>query len=158
MTDTEALPGTPVTDDELRALGFVALDLEFAAAPVALQAGVGCLWTTVGDVPDSPGLYAFTVSAGDRQHVTYVGRTGHLWMVTKGVLPRGGGSRPGQRYGRPKYAGVTRQRVNMLIAAERAAGHQVRHWVQPLEEDLLRLEEETLIMRWRLRAAGWNRG
>lgn len=152
------LPGTAVTEEELRALGSVPLSLEFTPAPVVLETGKGCLWTTVGDVPDSPGLYAFTVTAGDRQHVTYVERTGHLWTVTKGMLPRGGGSRPGQRYGRPKYAGVTRQRVNILIGAERALGRQVRHWVRPLDEELLRLEEETLIMRWRLRATGWNRG
>jgi hypothetical protein len=158
VTDAAVLPGTPVTNDELRALGFVPLHLEFTAAPVPLETGTGCLWTTVGDVPDSPELYAFTVAVGDRQHVTYVGRTGHLWMVTKGLLPRGGGSRPGQRYGRPKYAGVTRQRMNILVSAERALGREVCHWVRPLEEELLRLEEETLIMRWRLRTTGWNRG
>ena len=122
-----------------------------------LADGVGCAWTTVGDVPDSPGLYAFTVSDGSVLRLTYVGLTTHLWMVTKGHLPQSGGARGAQRYGHPKHAGVTRQRVNILIAIEHAAGRQVRHWVRPLAAELP-AAEETLIRRWRLRETGWNRG
>ena len=152
------LPGTPVTDEELSALGFIPLELEFVDSPVILPLGTGCSWITTGEVPDTAGLYAFTVAVDGFMHVTYVGRTSHLWMVTKGQLPRSGGSRPGQRYGRPKYAGVTRQRINVLIAAQRAAGRQVRHWVRPLPDAETRLQEEQLIVRWRLRDTGWNRG
>lgn len=79
-------------------------------------------------------------------------------MVTKGRLPRPAGARDGQRYGRPKYAGITRQRVNILVAAQLAAGRRVRHWLRPLPEPLLREEEERLIQRWQLREVGWNRG
>lgn len=96
----------------------------------------------------------------------YVGLTEELWMITKGRLPAGG-ARPGQRYGRPRYAGVTRQRVNALIAARIRSGEVMRHWVRPLGESpgdraavrgrLLQLEEE-LIVRWELRRVGWNRG
>ena len=126
------LPGHPVTDDELRRLGFAPHDIAVRATDLVLPTGAGCEWTTLGVVPDSPGLYAFTVDDGTVQHVAYVGLTTHLWMVTKGTLPRSGGARPGQRYGRPKYAGVTRQRVNVLVAAELAAGRRVRHWLRPL--------------------------
>lgn len=62
----------------------------------------------------------------------YVGMTSHLWMVTKGRLPRGEGARPGQRYGRPKYAGLTRQRINAAIGEELRMGRRVRHWVRPV--------------------------
>jgi hypothetical protein len=158
MTDLTALPGTPVTDSELEGLGFIPLTLRIDAHPIQLVGGVGCLWTTVGQVPDSPGLYAFTTSSGVLQHVTYVGLTSHLWMVTKGHLPHSGGARPGQRYGRPKYAGVTRKRVNVLVAAEVALGRTVRHWVRPTPQDELAATEEEYIVRWRLRTTGWNLG
>jgi hypothetical protein len=155
---SSALPGTPVTAEELHRLGFRPLELRFAGEPVPLSGGAGCSWTTVGDVPDSAGLYAFSVSDGTTLSVAYVGRTTHLWMVTKGHLPRSGGVRGGQRYGRPKHAGITRQRVNILIAAERAVGREVWHWVRPMPEAGLAAEEEALITRWRLRQTGWNRG
>lgn len=96
----------------------------------------------------------------------YVGLTEELWMVTKGRLP-GGGARPGQRYGRPRYAGVTRQRINTLIAPLAAAGELMRHWVKPVSDPpldrselraLLLDEEQELISRWALRRDGWNRG
>jgi hypothetical protein len=153
-----SLPGHPITDDELCCLGFSAHDMVIRATGIVLPDGVGCEWTTLGDIADSPGLYAFTVDDGAIQHVTYVGLTTHLWMVTKGCLPRSGGARPGQRYGRPKYSGITRQRVNVLIAAQLDAGRRVRHWLRPLDAGHLRREEEALIQRWRLRELGWNRG
>jgi hypothetical protein len=95
-----------------------------------------------------------------------VGLTEELWTVTKGRLPAGG-ARPGQRYGRPRYAGVTRQRINALIAPHGAAGALVRHWVKPVSAPaadrptlraLLLEEEQALIARWALRPDGWNRG
>jgi hypothetical protein len=152
------LPGYAVSDEELSALGFSVHDLEFAPSDVTLATGIGRAWKTLGDVADSPGLYAFTVDDGRIQHVAYVGRTAHVWMVTKGYLPRSGGARGGQRYGRPVHAGATRQRVNILVAAQIAAGRRVRHWVRPLAEPMLAGEEERLIGRWRLREVGWNRG
>lgn len=99
-------------------------DLRFEAGSVIWPGGSGLNWTTVGAVPDSPGLYAFTVSDTERLQITYVGLTTHLWMVTSGRRPGPGGARPGQRYGRPLYAGVTRQRINSLVAR---AGARTRH-------------------------------
>jgi hypothetical protein len=122
---------------------------------------------TVGIVPEGPGHYLFTVEDNDRMHMTYVGLTEHLWMVTKGRLPGGRGARPGQRYGRPVYAGVTRRRINLLAAEQLDLGRRVRHWVRTLAHPpadvaatrgQLVLEEEELILLWRLRETGWNRG
>ena len=45
-----------------------------------------------------------------------------LWMVTMGRLPGSGGARGGQRYGRPRHAGETRQRVSILIAEQLRSG------------------------------------
>jgi hypothetical protein len=98
------------------------------------------------------------VDDGEHQAVTYVGMTTHLWMVTKGRLPRSGGGRGGQRYGRPRHAGATRVRINLLIAAEISKGHRIRHWLQPFEERSLADEEERLIRLRQLRHLGWNRG
>ena len=153
------LPGTGVSATELTDMGFVALDLELLD-PVSLPFGeIGVNWNTIGDVPDSPGVYAFSVSDGQEElRVTYVGLTSHLWMVTKGRLPDGSG-RGGQRYGRPKHAGTTRTRVNILLAEQLDLGRPVRHWVKivPDVEELPALEE-ALIRKWDLRLAGWNRG
>jgi uncharacterized protein (UPF0548 family) len=124
---------------------------------VSLPSGVGCEWTTQGEVPDTPGLYAFTVEDDHQMRVVYVGRTSHLWMVTRGQLP-GSVARGGQRYGRPRHAGQTRQRVNILIAGQLRAGRWVRHWTCPLPVAALRAEEERFIVGWDLRRCGWNRG
>lgn len=149
-----------------RALGFIPLDLLFRPTTVELPDGPACEWTTVGDVPKRPGLYAFTIGPDDVLRVMYVGLTEELWMVTKGRLPSGD-ARPGQRYGRPRYAGVTRQRVNALIAPHAARGALVRHWVKPIADPpsdratlraLLLDEEQALITQWALRRHGWNRG
>lgn len=92
--------------------------------------------------------------------------TEDLWMVTKGRLPSGQ-SRPGQRYGRPLYAGATRQRINGLVREQLLLGKNIRHWVSLLanpasgREELrsqLLAREEMLIRRWDLRRVGWNLG
>lgn len=160
------LPGHPVSPEELTSLGFRPLTLEVGRLDVELPGGIGCEWRTVGDVPECAGLYAFTVSENEKLRITYVGMTEHLWMVTRGMLPRGAGARGGQRYGRPKHAGMTRKRINLLVAEQLRLGRIVRHWVCPVETSamltldvrpsLFRKEDE-LISRWKLRAVGWNR-
>ena len=157
-------PGHPVDEATLASMGFMPFILEIRPAHVDLPGS--CEWTTSGDIPKGPGLYAFTVDKAGDLRVMYVGLTEELWMVTKGRLPTGQ-SRPAQRYGRPRYAGVTRQRVNALVAAQLQQGRLVRHWLRPLENPpgdrvemrstLLRMEQE-LITRWDLRRLGWNRG
>ena len=127
-----------------------------------------CEWDTLGQMPDSPGLYAFVLQRDEEPEllrVSYVGLTGHLWMVTKGVLPRGGGARGPQRYGRHKHAGPTRAFVNSQVAAAKQAGFDVSHWLSPRSvppganpRAFLRGPEEELITRWELRRTGWNRG
>lgn len=163
--DVEA-PGHPASVGHLGEEGFVPLVLDVRVLDLDLPSGRGCEWTTAGDVPRGPGLYAFTVGEDGDLRVVYVGLTEELWMVTKGRLPLGG-ARPGQRYGRPRYAGATRQRVNGLVGEQLRQGRLVRHWVRPLADvpadrvilraRLLELEEE-LIVRWDLRRIGWNRG
>ena len=154
-----------MTAAELTGHGFVALVLEFRPTALVLPEGAACEWTTMGDVPTGPGLYAFTIGAEDLR-VLYVGLTEELWMITKGRLPAGG-ARPGQRYGRPRYAGVTRQRINALIAGRLAKGETIGHWVRPLadppsDRTALRARlfevEQQLISQWDLRRLGWNRG
>lgn len=162
----DRMPGTPVTEDELEILGFSPHELRFRNVAVDLLSGeLGSEWDTLGEVPDSAGLYAFTVEDDRSLHVAYVGMTEHLWMVTKGRLPTGE-ARGGQRYGRPKHAGVTRERINVLVTEQVRLGRRVRHWLRPIPdgdggEDLrsrLLREEEALIQRWQLRSTGWNRG
>lgn len=158
--------GFPTDEHSLLAAGFVPLDLEFRPTEVVLPSGPACEWTTKGPVPTGPGLYAFTVETDGDLSVLYVGLTEELWMITKGRTPDGK-ARPGQRYGRPKYAGVTRQRVNALVAHHVSQGRKVRHWVRPLPDPpsdravlrakLLAAENE-LISGWQLRRLGWNRG
>jgi hypothetical protein len=161
----DAGPGFATMTAELAEHGFAPLMLEFRRTSVVLPQGPACEWTTTGEVPTGPGLYAFTSGTEDLR-VLYVGLTEELWMITKGRLPTGG-ARPGQRYGRPRYAGVTRQRVNALIAGRLARGETIGHWVRPLADPpsdraatrqrLLELEQQ-LISQWDLRRLGWNRG
>ncbi|MEP9380775.1 hypothetical protein [Nocardioides sp. KR10-350] len=159
-----ARPGRRMTATELRDHGFDAYELLFHDRS---QAGY-CNWDTLGSVPDAPGLYAFTLSqepSAEEITVMYVGMTTHLWMVTKGQVP-GGIVRPGQRYGRPQWAGVTRVRVNANVALAHDLGLHVQHWLRPIRASMsaaeiryvLRDEEEQLITRWGLREVGWNRG
>ena len=148
-------------------MGFLPHELRVDEMNIQLPDGLGCNWTTVGAVPDAPGLYAFTVEHDAQVSVTYVGMTEHLWMVTKGHLPRSGGARGGQRYGRPKHAGATRKRINCRVAEQIQLGRTVRHWLKPRAEagcseldvrSTLLAEEESLIVRLHLRTVGWNRG
>ena len=159
--------GTVVAEQDLVQLGFSPLALAVRRPAVSLPEGIGCDWDTVGQVPDGPGHYLFSVEHDGELRVTYVGLTSHLCMVTKGHLPPSGGARGGQRYGRPTHAGVTRRRINVLVAGEMQAGRVVRHWVRRMSvaptdprpvDERLRIEEEELIVRWKLRQAGWNRG
>jgi len=87
-------PGCPITEGELRDLGFTPHELRVDRIEVPLAGGMGRNWETIGAVPDLPGLYAFTVIAGRDERVTYIGLTTHLPMVTHGI--RLGGSRPGR--------------------------------------------------------------
>lgn len=155
-----------MTVEELDDLGFSRFDLRFLTPPPDVAESGGCTWDTMGVVPDTPGHYLFTIEQSSELHVAYVGLTENLWMITKGRLSDGR-SRPAQRYGRPKYAGATRARINGLIAAEHAAGRVVAHWLRPLADPpsdraalraRLLADEEALIRRWSLRQNGWNRG
>jgi hypothetical protein len=64
------LPGHPVSDEELTSLGFAPHEIEVRSMGVDLPGGRGCEWTTMGDVPDGPGLYAFTVKGLLHDQVT----------------------------------------------------------------------------------------
>ena len=164
VMNVSALPGHPVSATELQQEGFVPLTLQFRGLGVDLPCGRGCEWTTVGEVPSGPGVYAFTVEASGLIHVTYVGLSEEIWMVTKGRLPEGG-ARPGQRYGRPRYAAENRQRINVLVAEQVALNRSVRHWTKPVPEAgvnptdraILQATETGFIDRWNLRIVGWNR-
>lgn len=162
------MPGRDVTVRELEASGFLRLALDVRCLEVPY--GDGCEWSTIGDVPDAPGLYAFTVQNDQRLRVTYVGKTEHLWMVTKGRRPTerqpSGEPRPAERYGRPRYGGNGRKRINSLIAKQLRVGRTVCHWVRPMTDlpadrlelnRRLLLSEEQFITRWDLRRVGWNR-
>lgn len=80
------LPGHIVYEAEVLSHGFHPYELSFRPTDIALPGGRGCEWSTLGVVPEGPGLYLFTVTEGDMTTVTYAGQTKHLWMVTKGYL------------------------------------------------------------------------
>ena len=158
--------GTPAPRSHLTGLGFVEHALVMATDADVPEGGlIG--WDTLGSVPDAPGLYCFVgqKNPSNELRVFYVGMTSHLWMVTRGQLP-GGIARGGQRYGRPKHAGTTRQRVNAEVARLAADGWTFSHWLRAVEvsadpptlKTLLLAEESNLIAMWDLRVAGWNRG
>ncbi len=165
VEEGQPLPGHPVNETELQGLGFTPLSLVVTQSALPIESGTACQWDTVGSIPERPGHYLFTVEDGGSISVTYVGKTDHLWMVTKGHLPHGGGPRGGNRYGHPKHAGTNRRRINVLLAEQLALGRSFGHWVRPLglasddpgrvEHELLR-EEDELINRWDLRKVGWN--
>jgi hypothetical protein len=160
--DSLAEAGTRTSDAELRRRGFIPFTLRFTNPLLELPEGPGAEWDTIGAIPAAPGLYAFTIQAPRGPlRVVYVGMTTHLWMVTKGRLPSGA-SRPGQRYGHPRYAGATRKRINTGLAEAHRQGMVVTHWLHPVEASMtdseLRAREEALIQLWNLRRLGWNRG
>lgn len=158
--------GAPVARDHLTALGFVEHALALVIDANVPEGGlIG--WDTLGYVPDAPGLYCFVgqKKPSNELRVFYVGMTSHLWMVTKGQLP-GGIARGGQRYGRPKHAGTTRQRVNAEVSRLAADGWTFSHWLRAVESSAdpatlkthLLAEESSLIAMWEFRVVGWNRG
>lgn len=158
--------GALVVREDLTRLGFMEHQMEAVPAADVPEGGlIG--WNTLGPVPDAPGLYCFVghQNQSSELRVYYVGMTSHLWMVAKGQLP-GGIARGGQRYGRPKHAGTTRQRVNAEVARMTADGWTFSHWLRAIEvppdaamlESLLHAEESRLISMWNLRVVGWNRG
>lgn len=55
-----AWPGHPIFAAELASAGFKPLELQVRSLDVDLPSGQGCEWTTTSEVPDGPGLYAFT--------------------------------------------------------------------------------------------------
>lgn len=156
--------GTAVPRNDLTSLGFAPHALSFRSVDFS---GANCEWDTLGTVRDSPGLYAFVLCHDDRPgelRVVYVGLTGHLWMVTKGLLPRNGGARGPQRYGRWRHAGQTRAWVNSQVTIAKREGWDVHHWLAPRsvadgqKADVVLLPEESgLIERWNLVVNGWNR-
>lgn len=151
-----------VHEPELRALGFRPLHLRWLERSHEHH-GIGTCrdFDVVGDVPAAGGLYLFTSRTGMEVNIRYVGMTTHLWMVTKGRLPSGD-ARGGQRYGRPKHAGVTRARINAALTTAVDRGDVVTQWVRPTTGTAsaveLREQEEIAIQRWQLRRHGLNRG
>ncbi len=156
--------GTVASRDELTSLGFEPHQLQFRNVD---SWEPFCEWDTMGTIPNTAGLSAFVLSPQDRPdelRVTYVGLTDNLWMVTKGRLPDGG-SRPAQQYGRHKYAGATRARVNGLVAEARRTGFEVTHWLSRRSiasgeraQVALAVPEQGLISLWDLVRTGWNLG
>lgn len=160
MLESMIKTGTVVTRHDLTLRGFMPDKLAFRTVDFS---GANCEWDTIGVIPDSAGLYAFVLTNDDRPgelRVAYVGKTKNLWMVTKGRLPRNGGARGPQRYGRWKHAGETRGRVNGLITEAKRSGWDVAHWLsaRPVDDSALHEQEQELIQLWDLRTAGWNRG
>lgn len=159
-------PGFSVSRAELDELGFLEHRLEVVGRSDALAIGDGLDWNTLGPVPTGPGLYCFVAeelgSASPR--VMYVGLSKDLSAIAVGINSIGS-ARGGQRYGRPRHAGVTRKRINAEVSRLIQDGLTVTHWFVSLRvpdrEDppaFLRREEEKLIVRWKLRSRGWNRG
>jgi hypothetical protein len=161
IEELKSRAGHSATREELEQLGFLPLTLAVSNPDVDLGYTRGCEWDTLGEVPDAPGVYLFTAGRGSELRVMYAGETGHLWMVTKGRLPRGEG-RGGNRYGRPRNAPPGRVKVNALLADRVRTGWTIRHWVRPLDgergrsKEQRRREEEQFIGRWDLRRVGWN--
>ncbi len=151
-----------VQEPELRALGFHPLHLRWLERRHEHH-GIGTCrdFDVEGDVPTAGGLYLFARRNDEAIDIRYVGMTTHLWMVTKGRLPSGA-ARGGQRYGRPKHAGVTRARINAALTTAADRGEVVTQWVRPTAGTAsaaeLREQEEIAIQRWQLRRHGPNRG
>jgi hypothetical protein len=158
--DTDSEYPNIVTSKSLRSGGWRPLTVRWRAEAFTHDLYGLCMdFDVLGDVPELPGLYSFVISATDRDRVMYVGRTSHLWMTTKGRLPNGQ-ARGGQRYGRPRHAGITRQRINHELATSRSSGQLVAMWVLPDADSpaALAAHEEAHISGWGVRSHGWNRG
>ncbi len=110
----------------------------------------------VGKVPSGPGLYIFTLGR-DIVDIRYCGKSKDLWMIAYGKLWYGA-PRGGNRYGRPKTAGDTRQWVNSRLMQH--LDDEPRIWTREMpgamESDLLEVED-ALIDRWHTWQLGWNR-
>jgi hypothetical protein len=152
--------------EELAGLGFVKHELNIIGTSDAFAVGDGLLWNTMGELPSGPGLYCFVASEPGTTslRVMYVGLSTQLSGIAAGTDSHGN-ARGGQRYGRPRHAGATRKRINAEVARLVEDGQTVTHWFARLlvpENDepgeFLRQQEEKLILQWRLRTAGWNRG
>lgn len=159
-------PGTPTSRAELTQLGFLKHDLQKLGPSDALSIGDGLDWNTLGPVPTGTGLYCFVAEGlpDASPRVMYVGLSTELSGIAAGI-DSNGGARGGQRYGRPRHAGMTRKRINAEVSRLIQDGQTVTHWFAVLrvpdrEEPraFLRREEEDLIVRWKLRSRGWNRG
>lgn len=70
-------------------MGFQPFNLRFLEPSLEIVEMGGCLWDTLGTVPDAPGHYLFSVGAADTTCVVYLSLTENLSMVTKGRLPLG---------------------------------------------------------------------
>lgn len=152
VTDTEALLG----------MGYRPLGLRWHQTGYEHPLYGLCLNFDVCDpVPSAPGTYIFTIDRDAMIEVRYVGKTEHLWMVTLGKRPPNQ-PRGGQRYGRPRHAGDTRQWVSAGLSPQAASGLTVRQWVRPVPSTsdlgavLLKRERED-IARWDSRRLGLNR-
>lgn len=167
MNDTNRTNDQPserpnlLTEGQLHEAGYESFSINWQSDAVFDHHDYGpCQhFDVVGAVPATPGLYAFTVARDDRLDVRYVGMTTDLWMVTKGRRSSGA-PRGGQHYGRPRHAGVTRQRVNSALTADPANATALM-WLRPerfARSDELRHLEEREISRWGLRRNGLNRG
>lgn len=160
------VPGAPTSRSDLAQLGFLQHGLEILGPADALATGDGLSWNTLGELPAGPGLYCFVATeptAGASLRVMYVGLSTQLSAIAAGRDPLG--ARGGQRYGRPKHAGVTRKRINAEVARLVQDGLSVTHWFSMLSvpagqepRAFLQRAEEELIGRWNLRVVGWNRG
>lgn len=78
--------------------GFLPLDLALAGRVDIPSRSPGTNWDILGSVPDSAGLYLFTLEDTAELRVVCAGRTDHLWgpmgLVTD---PRGGRDAPFRR-------------------------------------------------------------
>lgn len=152
-----ATPPNITTDHELRAEGWEPLEIHWL--PETYQHhryGTMRAFDVVGQVPSSQGIYLFTLGRGIVD-VRYCGESGHLWMVTRGRRP-GTPGRAGNQYGRPKWAGDTRQWVNSRLTQH--LDEEPRTWTRAMpcaSEDELLSAENACIDRWELWRYGWNR-
>jgi hypothetical protein len=145
------------TDGELRAEGWEPFEIRWLdSTSNHHRYGPMRSFDVVGAVPSGPGLYIFTLGR-EFVDIRYCGKSKDLWMVAYGKLwygtPRGG-----NRYGRPKTAGDTRQWVNSQLTQH--LNQDARMWTRAVpgatESELLEIED-ACIDRWCTWQLGWNR-